>query len=189
MILYHGSNTSGIHTLEPKIADHGYPYVYMSTSEVVAAFYMCNAVEKPYYWFPYGFEKESNIPIYHELYPNALREVSSGVKGSIYETHPSDDQIIPFKNNPYARLGITSIEIVNCTEVNDAYELFMDYVDQGKMKIGKFEEKSTKELEWWNTTTVDYIREKEMINTPNCSYAMFVKKNLPHIWERYINNL
>ncbi len=57
----------------------------MTTIDVVAAFYLCNAVEKPYYWFPYGFYKNSIIPIYHELYPNALKEVSDGVSGYIYE--------------------------------------------------------------------------------------------------------
>ncbi len=48
------------------------------------AFYLCNAVERPYYWFPYGFENDSDISVYHELYPNALREVSEGVNGYIY---------------------------------------------------------------------------------------------------------
>ncbi|MGL5507740.1 MAG: hypothetical protein ACRDB0_07550, partial [Paraclostridium sp.] len=73
MILYHGSNTGGIYDLEPTVADHERPYVYMTTIDVVSAFYLCNAVEKPYYWFPYGFVQGCNIPIYHELYPNALK--------------------------------------------------------------------------------------------------------------------
>ena len=36
-------------------------------------------------WFPYGFENGSDIPVYHELYPNALKEISEGVSGYIYE--------------------------------------------------------------------------------------------------------
>ena len=63
MKLFHGSNTKNISVLEPKQADHDRPYVYMTTIDVVAAFYLCNAVEKPYYWFPYGFYKNSIIPI------------------------------------------------------------------------------------------------------------------------------
>ena len=47
MILYHGSNTFGIKTLEPHLADHEKPYIYMSTLEIVAGFYMVNAVERP----------------------------------------------------------------------------------------------------------------------------------------------
>lgn len=98
MKLYHGSNIKGIQILEPKLADHDCPYVYMTTIDVVAAFYLCNAVSKPYYWFPYGFEKDSMIPIYHELYPDALKEVSEGISGCIHEVEAEESQIIPFKN-------------------------------------------------------------------------------------------
>ena len=85
MILYHGSNIGNIKVLKPNQADHDRPYVYMTTMDVVAAFYLCNAVERPWYGFPYGVETGSDIPVYHELYPNALREVSEGVSGYIYK--------------------------------------------------------------------------------------------------------
>ena len=62
MILYHGSNTGNIKVLKPNQADHDRPYVYMTTMDVVAAFYLCNAVERPYYWFPYGFEFSTSPP-------------------------------------------------------------------------------------------------------------------------------
>ena len=84
MLLYHGSNITGLRQLKPDLADHDRPYVYMTTLETVAALYLCNAVERPYYWFPYGFENGSDIPVYHELYPEALRQVSEGVSGCIY---------------------------------------------------------------------------------------------------------
>ena len=45
MILFHGSDTPNINTLVPRLADHDRPYVYMTTIEVVAAFYLCNAVQ------------------------------------------------------------------------------------------------------------------------------------------------
>ena len=49
MLLYHGSNVLGLDVLEPRLADHDRPYVYMTTIDTVAALYLCNAVEKPYY--------------------------------------------------------------------------------------------------------------------------------------------
>ena len=51
MRLYHGSNVLGLDVLKPQLADHDRPYVYMTTIDSVAALYLCNAVEKPYYWF------------------------------------------------------------------------------------------------------------------------------------------
>lgn len=187
MKLYHGSNTAGIHILEPRLADHDRPYVYLTTIDVVSAFYICNAVEKPYYWFPYGFN-ENNVPIYHELYPNAFKEISQNRKGYLYEVDAKESQIIPFKSIPCARLGIEPLEVVDFIEISDAYAYFMECVDNGKLEIGKFENKSEKELENWYKMILGVIQEKNMKDTPNCSYAEFVKNKFPFIWYDYINN-
>lgn len=189
MILYHGSSTENIKVLIPNQADHDRPYVYMTTIDVVAAFYLCNAVERPYYWFPYGFERGSGIPIYHELYPNALKEVSEGVSGYIYEVHAEESQVIPFKNIPCARLATEPVQVTKCVRVENAYDLFTQYVIQGKMKIGHFEDKSNRQLEWWYSCIVEYLGEKNMIATPDCSYASFVKEKFPQLWERYVSSL
>ena len=189
MVLYHGSNIANIKVLRPNQADHDRPYVYMTTIDVIAAFYLCNAVERPYYWFPYGFEGGSNIPVYHELYPNALKEVSEGVSGYIYEVLAEENQIIPFKNIPCARLATEPIEVMKCTKVENAYALFMEYVKQGKMKVSHFEDKTEQQLEWWYSCCVEYLEEKHMIETSECSYASFIKEKLPQVWERYVNGI
>ena len=189
MVLYHGSNIANIKVLRPNQADHDRPYVYMTTIDVVAAFYLCNAVERPYYWFPYGFEGGSNIPVYHELYPKALKEVSEGVNGYIYEVLAKENQIIPFKNIPYARLATEPIEVMKCTKVENAYALFMEYVKQGKMQVSHFEDKTEQQLEWWYSCCVEYLEEKHMIETPECSYTSFIKEKLPQVWERYVNGM
>ena len=186
MRLYHGSNTPNIKVLEPRLADHDRPYVYLTTIDVVSAFYLCNAVEKPYYWFPYGFGGNNPIPIYHELYPNALREVSEGVSGYIYEVEANESQVIPFKNIPCARLATKPIEVTRCTKIENAYELFLQYVAEGKLKIDRFEDKTQQQLNWWYTNLEAYLDEKDMIKTPDCSYALFIKKKFPHVWESYM---
>lgn len=186
MILYHGSNNKKITTLVPKLADHDHPYIYLSTLEVVAAFYLCNAVKKPYYWFPYGFTKENTIPVYHELYKDALKEVSQGVKGCIYKVDVNEKDLLPFNNNPHARLSTSDIEVSDFIEVEDAYELFLDYAKEGKMKISRFEDKTEDELNNWYEMIYNYIKNKDMINNQNCSYALFVKNKFPHIWDKYM---
>lgn len=186
MRLYHGSNIGDIKILEPRQADHDRPYVYMTTIDVIAAFYLCNAVEKPYYWFPYGFDKDSDVPIYHELYPDALKQVSENVSGYIYEVEANDSQVIPFKNIPCARLATEPIEVVNSIRIENAYELFMEYIRQGKMHLGRFEDKTEQQLDWWYSSIADYMAEKDMVKTPDCSYAVFIRKKLPQVWERYM---
>lgn len=146
MTLYHGSNTSGLEILEPRQADHDRPYIYLTTMEFVSAFYLCNAVQRPYYWFPYGFTQE-RIPVYHELYPNALCEVSENVAGALYEVEAEESQVIPFPNIPCARLGTVPLRVTGYQVVENAWELFLEFIHQGKLNIGRFEDKSEKELQ------------------------------------------
>lgn len=185
--LYHGSNTRGIELLNPNLADHDRPYVYLTTIDVVAAFYLCNAVERPYYWFPYGFD--GDIPVYNELYPNALREVSEGVSGCIYTVSVSEDNVIPFKNIPCARLATVPVTVSESLPIDNAYALLKEYERQGKMKIGRFDDKSPRELEMFYKMIIELMREKEMQNTPDCSYARFVRDKLPTVWERFLDEV
>lgn len=187
MTLYHGSRTADIKVLKPNQADHDRSYVYMTTIDVVAALYLCNAVERPYYWFPYGFENGSDIPVYHEVYPDALREVSENVTGYIYEVTAENNQVIPFKNIPCARLATEPVQVTDCIRVENAYDLLMAYVKQGKLKISRYEEKTQQQRAWWYTRVAEYLAEKNMIETPDCSYARFVKEKLPQAWEQYQN--
>lgn len=160
MTLYHGSRTADIKMLKPNQADHDRPYVYMTTIDVVAALYLCNAVERPYYWFPYGFENGSDIPVYHELYPDALREVSENVTGYIYEVTAENNQVIPFKNIPCARLATEPVQVTDCIRVENAYDLLMAYVKQGKLKISRYYEKTQQQRAWWYTRVAEYLAKK-----------------------------
>lgn len=185
MLLYHGSNTKDLIQLIPKQADHDRPYVYLTTIEQVAALYLCNAVEKPYYWFPYGFENGSDIPTYPELYPNAFQQVSKGVKGCIYIVNAEEGEYITFKNIPCARLGTVPLSVVDYIDVPNAYEFLQEYICEGKLKVRRFEDKSPEQLEWWYSAVANYMREKNMINSPDCSYARFVRDKLPRVWKKY----
>ncbi len=187
MRLYHGSNMLGLDVLKPKVADHERPYVYMTTIDTVAALYLCNAVEKPYYWFPYGFDETGDVPVYNELYPNAFREVSEGVSGCIYVVDANDDQYIPFKNIPCARLGIVPLEVKDRIVIDDAYEFLQNYARQGKLKVSKYEDKTSVQLTHWYKMVADYMREKNMLETPDCSYARFVRAKIPVAWEMLTN--
>ncbi len=187
MTLYHGSNIKGLKILNPNLADHDCPYVYLTTVDVIAAFYLCNAVERPYYWFPYGFD--GGIPVYNELYPNALREVSEGVNGCIYTVHVSENEIIPFADIPCARLATVPVSVSECLPIDNAYSLFMEYERLGKMKIGRFEDKSPRELEMFYKMVITEMREKGMQNITECSYAQFVRSKLPTVWERFLEEV
>jgi hypothetical protein len=184
MKLYHGSTIGGIKVLEPRLADHERPYIYLSTIDVVASFYIVNAVERPYYWFPYGFSK-NKTPIYYELYPNALREVSEGHKGYLYEVEAEENQLKPFLQIPCAKLGTSPLNVTNCTEIPDAYEWFLRLEAEQRLIIWRYENWKPEQLESRYAVTLEYLIRKNMIDTPDCSYAKFVKQKLPKVWQEY----
>lgn len=190
MILYHGSKTTGIQTLKPHQADHDQPYLYLSTIEAVAALYLCNGVERPYYWFPYGFQKNNpNTPVYDEIYPNGLIEVSQGVSGCIYIVDVPENEVLPFKNIPCARLSVQPLPVSGCIEVPNAYEQLLAYERQGRLIINRYETLSERYLNFYYGMILNYIKQKEMQRTPDCSYARFVREKFPFIWEQYIQSI
>ena len=106
--------------------------------------------------------------------------------GYIYEVEATEAKVIPFKNIPCARLGTAPMEVTGCIEVKNAWDLFQDYLKQGKMRLSRYEDKSERQLEWWWSDLCGYLKEKDMINMPDCSYARFVREKFPWVWERYL---
>lgn len=182
MVLYHGSRTVGLKQLCPMQADHDRPYVYLTALKTVAALYLCNAVEKPYYWFPYGFDKDG-VPVYHELYPDALREVSEGVSGCIYIVDAADGQTIPFGKLHHVRLGTEPLDVKETIDIPDAYVFLRERISNGGLRVSRYEDKTPEQLEWWYNTVAEELREKELYKEPDCSYARFVREKMPEVWE------
>lgn len=79
MILYHGSSVGGLTYLKPFLSEHKKPYVYLSSSPVVALLYTVKPVPKPFSFYPYGFDK--NKVIYNEYYEDGFRDIYMGKKG------------------------------------------------------------------------------------------------------------
>jgi hypothetical protein len=187
MRLFHGSTTGGLNVLEPRLADHERPYIYLSTNEVVASFYIVNAVERPYYWFPYGFNRHG-IPIYHELYPKALQEVAERKSGFLYEVVAEESHLLPFQQIPCAWLGTSLLEVVNCTAILDAYQWFLKLEADNRLVICRYENWKPGQLEWWHNELIAYMTKKGMIETPDCSYAKLIQEKIPAVWERFLKS-
>lgn len=156
----------------------------MTTLQIVAGFYLVNAVERPYYWFPYGFDKNGGVE-YHELYPNALREVSEGKPGCIYTVEAEGSAVLPFKNIPCARLGTAPMPVTDCLTIPDCWQWLTEQERAGAFTRCRFEDKTERQLQGWYSMILRYIAGKNMIETPECSYAKFVRLKFPWVWEDY----
>lgn len=184
MILYHGSRTANITILEPKLADHGKPYVYLTTLQIVAGFYLINAVERPYYWFPYGFEPDGTVH-YQEWYPHALKEAAWGKSGCIYTVESQASVFHPLDNIPCARLSTEPLAVKDCLQIENCYSWLMEQEKQGAFALKRFEEKTKEQLDFMCESLVEELFRKNMIASPNCAYAKFVRDKFPAAWDAY----
>lgn len=184
MKLYHGSNTSGIKMLTPRLADHGKPYLYLTENEVVALFYTCNAVERPHYLFPYGFDK-MGTPVYHEIYSGALWDAANGRTGYLYEVEATKEALLAFDKIPGAYLSEKPLDVCRCTEIPDAYRQFCAYEQEGKLIIERYEEQTQKQRDFWDAMMVDSLLSEKQLPTDG-SYARFFQEKLPQVWAAYL---
>ena len=162
-MLYHASQTPGIKILEPRISNHGKPFVYLSQKRENVLVYLSNAVEKHCRengfahdgiytkWGPYGFNSEG-ILILDEYYPNATRETYEGVSGYIYSANETGK---PMEDIPYAFVTDKPVEVRSCEFVSDAYAALLQAAEQGKIIINSCESSSPQKLKWIEKTVRD----------------------------------
>ena len=67
----------------------------------------------------------------------------------------------------------------------DEYIKRKDIVSALWIALYAYEDKTEKQLANWHNMILSYIKEKDMIKTPDCSYALYIKKKFPQVWEQY----
>ena len=184
---FHASSTKGIEILEPRISNHGVPFIYFSTKRENVLVYLSNAVEKYcketgfHYsgkwtkWGPYGFNKDGTQRI-EEYYPNALIDTYKGVSGYIYavqEITVSDFQL----QIPDAAATSEPTPVKYCEFVPDAYEAILAAEKEGLITIRRYEDNSIAQLEWIERTIQEEY--KESVNQPE--YRHFIETKFPFV--------
>lgn len=185
MHLYHGSSISGLRTLRPSLADHGKPYVYFSTDEIIAAFYAACAVERPYYFFPYGYDAAGR-PVYTETYPNAFFETYGDKSGCLYICDLPEAALLRFPSNPHMRLSTEETTVLRAEPVANLGEWFLKKESEGRLKIQRYETLAKSELASWHSMVLEELR-AACAETHDNAYAAFVRRAMPQVWERFVN--
>ena len=185
MHLYHGSSIIGLRTLRPSLADHGKPYVYFSTDEITAAFYAASAVERPYYFFPYGYDA-AGCPVYTETYQNALFETYTGRSGCVYVCDLPEPALLRFPSNPHMRLLASEAPVLRAEAIENLGEWFLKKEAEGKFRIQRYETLAKSELASWHGMILEELR-AACAETQENAYAAFVRRTMPPVWERFVN--
>ena len=61
MTFYHGSPVGGLNELKPFLSEHKKQYVYFTQNPGVALLYAVHSVDKPFSYYPYGFDTDGTI--------------------------------------------------------------------------------------------------------------------------------
>jgi len=186
ILLYHGSSTGGIQTLQPFTADHGKPYVYFTTSDVSAAFYAARVIERPYYWVPFGYDAHGKIT-YTEVWKNAFAEVYSGKTGFVYCCEGDDKRLLRFPTHHSLRLSTEAVAVAHSEKIDDLHAWFLQREQEGKLIIQRYESLAPVQLSLWHGMVLEELIMNFSVVEQEHPYTRFVQEKLPAIWERFLH--
>lgn len=175
MTLYHGSPLKGLTELVPFYSEHGKPYVYLARNSIVALFYAAKPVDKPYSWYPYGFDVD--VPVYTEYYENALFDVYGGRKGYLYECE-TDCAANSTEINCAVTVG-DSVKTASETEITDLYEHFLLLEKRHKLKIKRYADLTNGERGFIEKYLRELIEKDALKTAPENTMSAFIRRNFP----------
>ena len=182
MIFYHGSAVGGLIELQPFVSEHKEPYIYFATDPVVALLYSVRAVEKPFNWYPYGFDKDGTV-VYSEYYPDAFASVYRGQTGYLYECED-----VPNAENPTAincaYVCRTPVAVDRVTRFDDVYEKLSEYREQGLFRVKPFDRIPEKEMQMVIADLEETMEKYELASKPENSMSRFIRAHFPSVWNR-----
>ncbi len=184
ILLYHGSSTGGIRTLQPFTADHGKPYVYFTTSDVSAAFYAARIVDKPYYWVPYGYDPQGRIT-YTEVWKNAFMDTFSGKRGYLYCCEMDDKKLLRFPTNQSVRLSTDPVNVSHVEPIDDLYTWFLRREQEGRLIIQRYETLTPAQLSLWHGLVYEELKESFKAEEMENAYTHFIQEKIPVVWSRF----
>ena len=186
ILLYHGSSTGGIQTLQPFTADHGKPYVYFTTSDVSAALHAARVIERPYYWVPYGYDAKGRIT-YTEVWKNAFGEMFSGKKGYVYCCEADEKKLLRFPTHQSVRLSTEPVPVSHCDTIDDLYDWFLRREQEGKLVIQRYDTLEPGQLSLWHGMVLEELIANYSGAKQDNVYTRFVQEKLPAVWERFLH--
>lgn len=181
MIFYHGSPVGGLNELKPFLSEHGEQYVYFTKNPVVALLYTVHPVDKPFSYYPYGFDKDGTIH-YSEYYKDAFSDIYKGKQGYLYECDH-----IPSIGNPTQIKGVfvckNAVKVDRKIMIPDLYDRLMEYQQQGLFRIRTFDTISEKEMQHVYDTLKQTIQKHALKQSLGNLMSRFIREHFPGVWE------
>lgn len=179
MLLYHGSCVGGLNELTPFLSEHKKPYVYLSSNPVVALLYAVKPVPKPFSFYPYGFS--GGKVIYSEYFEDCFKKLYQGKTGFLYECEIEENT----QNATAINCAYTTespVKVLNCTRIDDIFDKFMEYREDGLFDIKQFDRVPEKEMAFVLDDMKSTIEKYDLKNDADNPMSIFIRDNFPQLW-------
>lgn len=178
MQLYHGTNIDKLTTLNPCISNHEKPYVYFTDCFNLAVMYAAkNHINT--YWFKDG------VLHYDEYFENQFKVLHNEKSGTIYGF---DGTLQRLDKMPWVYLSETPVDVRPVLHIDNVYEYLTKLVEQGKIILHSFDSFSDKAKEFHFGQIYNEIINDDLISKPDDSYALFIQKHFPTVWENAVQS-
>ncbi len=181
MHFYHGSPVGGLNELKPFLSEHGKPYVYFSSSPIVALLYAVKPVPKPFGFYPYGFEKNGAV-VYSEYFENAFFRLYNGKVGYLYECVHLENTDNPTNINCVCTCS-DPIKVSKVTEISNLYSYFKEQESKGLFLIKQREKVSEKEMQFVFDELKKDIISHNLCKFPKHAMSVFIQEHFPNVWD------
>ncbi len=180
MLFYHGSPIGGLNELKPFLSEHGKPYIYFSSSPIVALLYAVKPVPKPFSFYPYGFEKDGTV-VYSEYFENAFFHLYNGKVGYLYECTHLENTDNP-TNIHCAYTCSEAIKVSKVTEISNLYTYFQEQEAKGLFLIKQREKISEKEMQFVFDELKNDIKSHNLRQFFQHPMSIFIQEHFPNVW-------
>ena len=181
MHFYHGSPIGGLNELKPFLSEHGKPYIYFSSSPIVALLYAVKPVPKPFSFYPYGFEKNGTV-VYSEYFENAFFHLYNGKVGYLYECTHLENMDNPTNIN-CAYTCSEPIKVSKVTEISNLYTYFKEQESKGLFLIKQREKISEKEMQFVFDELKKDIKSHNLCKFPKHPMSVFIQEHFSSVWD------
>ena len=108
----HGSPVGGLDERKPFLWGHGEQYVYFTQNSVVALLYIVHPVNKPFSYYPYGFDPEQRMQV--------VKKPALGRRSRYY--HSQIDMELLLAGNDYRKLPRLQMKL-NSWEISRPFSM------------------------------------------------------------------
>lgn len=174
MTYYHGSSIGGIEALRPFVSNHDRPYVYLTHSQVLAAIYAHNPMNRPGGWFTYYWSRDGQLH-YDEYFDNQTEEIYAGQTGFVYTC---EGEFEALEKMPWVYLSENEVPVTRVIQIPDLYAQLLQYEQEGSLVIHRWKDQSPA----WKENRRKIVEESLACQRPDAAdreYRAYVSRHFP----------